>query len=161
MVSQKDPCKTESHAGNDFCILDPPGFIAPSAQDFILTDIDEQSLHTYAERLGVEYLGPAQFPGSFPLGPSSQYHLPHQYWPVTYLSEKAMRALLPENRSDVPTVLEVYVHQEAVIECRLSGKDKHFADVNVLGSDYFADNRLSLMADYVKKTCVVTDERIG
>ena len=49
------------------CIHDPPGYISPYLQDFLLTDITGQQLLNVAYLLEVEYLSPeTAFPGSFP-----------------------------------------------------------------------------------------------
>jgi hypothetical protein len=44
--------------------MDPPGYIKPSLQDLLLTDIDSKAI---AAAMELEYLGPASFPGSFPV----------------------------------------------------------------------------------------------
>ena len=61
--------------------------------------------------------------------------------PNTFLSDnKAMEALLVGNKPDgcnISTMMGVRIHTKQVIECHLSPHDKHFADVNVLGADFF------------------------
>ena len=52
------------------------------------------------------------------------------------------------------------IQQERVIECHLSPKDKHFADVNVLGADFLVENGLTLVCDYSQKLCQLTDKRL-
>jgi hypothetical protein len=47
-------------------IMDPPGYIKPVLQDFLLTDITAEKLQDIAYQLDVDYLGPAAFPGTFP-----------------------------------------------------------------------------------------------
>ena len=63
----KQSTTTES-SSSTYSIHDPPGYIKPSLQDMLFTDIDAEELLKIAERLGVDYLGPAaEFPGSFPV----------------------------------------------------------------------------------------------
>jgi hypothetical protein len=51
-----------------YSIHDPPGYIKPSLQEMLFTDITAEELLTIAKRLGVDYLGPApKFPASFPV----------------------------------------------------------------------------------------------
>lgn len=63
--STSSPTTSES---STYSIHDPPGYIKPSLQDIVLTDITAAELLVVAERLGVDYLGPAKtFPVSFPV----------------------------------------------------------------------------------------------
>lgn len=50
-----------------YSLMDPPGYIKPSLQDFLLTDIDSKKLRIIAASMELEYLGLASFPGSFPV----------------------------------------------------------------------------------------------
>jgi hypothetical protein len=68
--------------------------------------------------------------------------------PVSYLSEKAMEALIRKPGSNIVQVMDVMVHSDNVIACHLSPRDKHFADVNVLGMDFLSKNMLSLSMNY-------------
>ena len=54
--------------------------------------------------------------------------------PASYLSAKAMEALIGNPGSQLAQQLAVMIHTKKVIECHLSPRDKHFADVNVLGA---------------------------
>jgi hypothetical protein len=64
-TSTSSPTTSES---STYSIHDPPGYINPSLQDMLLTDITAEELLKIAERLGVDYLGPAtEFPSSFPV----------------------------------------------------------------------------------------------
>jgi hypothetical protein len=165
-------------------ILDPPGYIKPSLQDLLLTDITAEELLNIAESLGVEYLGKAEFPGTFPVNGSVEgmnkrlmvnlvckrqsrnptiainiIFLIDTGSPVSYLSEKAMQVLLSEN-VHIPESVKVCIHTERVIQCHRSPKDKHFANVNVLGTDFFVENGITLVGDYVHKLCQLTDKRL-
>ncbi|KAJ3315794.1 hypothetical protein HDV04_000001 [Boothiomyces sp. JEL0838] len=182
-MPEKNPSPTKSDISNS-SILDPPGYIKPSLQDLLLTDITAEELQNIAENLGVKYLGPAEFPGSFPVNGSvegankrlmvnlvckrqsrSQTNAINIVFlidtgsPVSYLSEIAIKTLIPEN-ANIPDSLKVCIQTERVIQCHLSPKDKHFADVNVLGADFLVENGITLISDYVQKLCQLTDKRL-
>jgi len=164
-------------------IHDPPGYIQPSLQDLILTDIHADELLSIATRLGVDYVGPAPtFPGSFPVeglvsGPNKRLmvsltcraegnnpkaintiFLINTGSPNTFLSAKAMEALVGKPRCNVGTIMGVRIHTKHVIECHLSPHDKHFADMNVLGANFLVENGLTLKANYSNKTCTLLFE---
>ena len=75
---------TLSGSSTSYSIHDPPGYINSSLQNFLLTDITAEELLSIANRLGVDYLGPApaaaaaaaaaadEFPCSFPK--SGKFH---------------------------------------------------------------------------------------
>ena len=155
----------------------------PSLQDMLLTDITAEELLKIAERLGVDYLGPAaEFPGSFPT--SGKIHgnnkrlmvslscrregknskainiifLIDTGSPNTFLSDKAMEALVGKPGCNIGTMMGVRIHTKKVIECHLSPHDKHFADVNVLGADFLVENGLTLKANYSNKICTLLVE---
>jgi hypothetical protein len=165
------PVTSESSSGS---IHDPPGYIKPSLQDLLLTDITADELLLVAQDLGVEYLSPASiFPASFPAD-GIIYGLNRRLMinlacrrqsrteqptvniifmvdtgsPVSYLSASAMEALIGNPGSHIPQHLVVKIHSEIVIRCNLSPPDKHFADVSVLGMDFLSKNHLSLSMDY-------------
>jgi hypothetical protein len=54
----QSPTTSESSTGS---IHDPPGYIKPSLQDMLLTDINAEELLVVAERLEVEYLSSAAY----------------------------------------------------------------------------------------------------
>jgi hypothetical protein len=169
-MSTSSPTTSESSI---FSIHDPPGYIKPSLQDMLLTDITADELFTVAEQLGVKHLSIAtDFPGVFPVvgeiyglnkrlmvnlvccrrAKSAQsiniVFLVDTGSPVSYLSEKAMEILVGKSANHIPQQLPVMVHSHKVITCYLSPRDKHFADVNVLGMDFLAKNMLSIAIDY-------------
>ncbi|KAJ3118965.1 hypothetical protein HDU96_005202 [Phlyctochytrium bullatum] len=141
-------------------------------------DITPDKVLLVAERLELEYLSPADiFPASFPVsgvihglnkrlminlvccrpGKSAQpinvVFLVNTTAPVTYLSERAMRALAGNSSSSVNQSLEVRIQSNTVIECQLSpSRDNRLKDLNVLGMDFMADNQLSLRLNYRTKT---------
>lgn len=179
-MTEKDPLPTKSNISS---ILDPPGYIKPSLQDLLLTDITAKELLNIAKRLGVEYLGKAEFPGVFPVNGSVEgvnkrlmvnlvckrqsrtspsinvVFLINTGSPVSYLSENAFKALLPPD-SNIPESLKVCIQTERVIQCHLSPQDKHFRDVNVLGADFLAEHDLSILTDYARKLCQLTDKQL-
>ena len=177
-TSTSSPTTCES---STYSIHDPPGYIKPSLQDLLLTDITAEELLTIAKRLGVDYLGPApKFPVSFPVegeiyGPNKRLmvnlacrrrrtniqainviFLIDTGSPASYLSAKAMEALIGNPGSHLPQQLPVMIHTKKVTECHLSPHDKHFADANVLGMDFLSDNMLSLSMDYDQKSFQLT-----
>jgi hypothetical protein len=161
-------------------IHDPPGYIKPSLQDMLLTDINSEELLKIAEILEVEYLGPAaEFPGSFPTAgfiygnnkrlmvslsccrekknskPINIIFLIDTGSPNTFLCEKAMEALVGLG-SNIGTTMTVMIHSTKVTTCHLSPHDKHFSDVNVLGMDFLSKNLLSLSMDYDSESFQLT-----
>jgi hypothetical protein len=181
MSASSSPTTSES---STYSIHDPPGYIKPSSQDMLLTDITAEELLNVAERLGVDYLGPAPTcPVSFPVegeiyGPNKRLmvnlacrrrrtntssfinviFLIDTGSPVSYLSAKAMEALIGNTESHLPQQLPVMIHSVKVIVCYLSPHDKHFADVNVLGADFLVENGLTLKANYSNKICTLLFE---
>jgi hypothetical protein len=62
---EQSPTTSESSTGS---IHDPPGYIKPSLQDMLFTDITAEELLIVAKALGVKYLSSAvSFPGCFPV----------------------------------------------------------------------------------------------
>ena len=166
-----------------FSIHDPPGFIKPSLQDMLLTDITAEELLKIAERLEVDYLGPAaEFPSSFPISgkihgnnkrlmvslscrregnnskPINIIFLIDTGSPNTFLSDKAMEALVGKSGCNIGSMMGVRIHTKKVIECHLSPHDKHFSNVNVLGADFLVENGLTLKANYSNKICTLLFE---
>ena len=162
--------KKQSPTSSDDSLHDPPGYIEPSHQDLLLTDITAENLLEIAKSLDVKYLGAAEFPGQFPatgnlvggnhrlminlvcrrrshkeMSAVNIVFLVDTGSPVSYLSKGAMEALTG-NCETVPRVLYVLVHNERdVIECHISPTGSHFEDVNVLGMDFVS--RCTLMVD--------------
>jgi hypothetical protein len=58
-TSTSSPTTSES---STYSIHDPPGYIKPSLQDMLLTDITSEELMKIAEILEVDYLGHSQVP---------------------------------------------------------------------------------------------------
>jgi 2-hydroxychromene-2-carboxylate isomerase len=180
---EKPWTSTSSRTSRTYSIHDPPGYIKPSLQDMLFTDIDAEELLKIAERLGVDYLGPAaEFPVSFPVegeiyGPNKRLmvnlacrrrrtntsainiiFLIDTGSPASYLSAKAMEALIGNTGSHLPQQLPVLIQSLKNIECHISPHDKHFADVNVLGADFLVKNGLTLKANYSSDICTLMVE---
>ena len=166
-----------------YSIHDPPGYIEPSLQDMLLTDITAEELLKIAERLGVDYLGPAaEFPCSFPKSgkihgnnkrlmvslsccrkkenskPINIIFLIDTSSPNTFLSDKAMEALAGKPGCNIGSTMDVSIQSLKNIECHISPHDKHFADVNVLGADFLVKNGLTLKANYSSDICTLMVE---
>jgi hypothetical protein len=179
-TSTSSPTTSES---STYSIHDPPGYIEPSLQDMLLTDITAEKLLSVAEVLGVGYLSPAaKFPGSFPVdgeiyGPNNRLminlfcrrrggntqpinviFLIDTGSPISYLSEKAINALIENPGSHLPEQLPVMIHSKEVMKCYLSPRDKHFADVNVLGMDFLIVNRLTFKVNCRTNICTLMAE---
>ena len=177
-TSTSSPSTSES---STYSIHDPPGYIKPSLQDILLTDITAEELLKIAEILEVDYLGPAaEFPGSFPTSgciygnnkrlmvslsccrekknskPINIIFLLDTGSPNTFLCEKAMETLVGNPGCNIGTTMTVMIHSDTVITCHLSPQNKHFSDVNVLGMDFLSKNLLSLSMNYKKETFQLT-----
>jgi hypothetical protein len=178
-MTEKDPSPTKYDISSS-SILDPPGYIKPSLQDLLLTDITAEELENIAKSFGVKYLGLGEFPGIFPINGSVEgvnrrlminlvckrhsrnptnainiIFLIDTGSPVSYLSENAFKHLLPED-TNIPDSLKCCIQTERVIQCHLSPKDKHFSDVNVLGMDFMSEHELSILVDYSSKSFELT-----
>ena len=179
MEKQSTSTSLPTSESSTYSIHDPPGYIKPSLQDMLLTDITAEELLKIAERLEVDYLGPAaEFPSSFPISgkihgnnkrlmvslscrregnnskPINIIFLIDTGSPNTFLSVKAMEALV--GKPGCGSTMDVMIHSDNVITCHLSPHDKHFADVNVLGMDFLSENLLSLSMNYKHKSFQLT-----
>ncbi|KAI3644706.1 hypothetical protein MP228_010870 [Amoeboaphelidium protococcarum] len=177
MEEQSTTTSLPTSDSNTYSIHDPPGYIKPSLQDMLLTDITAEELLSIAKRLGVDYLGPAaEFPCCFPTSgkihgnnkrlmvsltcrreennskPINVIFLINTASPNTFLCEKAMEALVGKPGCNIDPTIDVMICTKKVIVCHLSPHDKHFPDVNVLGMDFLSDNMRSLSIDYDKKS---------
>ncbi|ORY53038.1 hypothetical protein BCR33DRAFT_711428 [Rhizoclosmatium globosum] len=153
-------------------VHDDTRYIKPELQDFLLTDITSKELRNIAETMEVDYLGPATFPGTFPVVGIIKYQnhrlmvslvcrrrtskdapsvniifLIDTGSPVTYLGHEAMEALIGQD-SHVPQSLYVNIHSENVVQAHLSPNSSHFANVNVLGMDFLERNRVFPVPDW-------------
>ena len=177
--SNKIPSDKTSPSSSDKSwrsLIDPPGYIKPSLQDLLLTDIDTKVLREIARTMEVEYLGHASFPGSFPV--EGRIWVPNHRLmvnlvcrrqtksdsptrnivflidtgsPVTYLCQAAMESLIGKG-CNLPQTLFVEIHTEEVIQTHISPKESHFAEVNVLGMDFLCKNRVFPVPNWSKET---------
>ncbi|KAI9096246.1 hypothetical protein DFS34DRAFT_160611 [Phlyctochytrium arcticum] len=157
-------------------LMDPPGYIKPDLQDLLLTDITAKELRVIAEAMEVDYLGPAAFPGTFPAA-GEIWDPNHRLMvslvcrrrtakeaparnviflidtgsPSTYLCQAAMEAVIGKG-SHLPQSVRVEIQSEKAIMAHLSPKGSHFADVNVLGMDFLAKNRVFPILNWDKGT---------
>ena len=169
-ATRGDVTPAASSGHHKVLIIDPSGessWVDPNNMDIMLTDIDEEQLRVaVAEKLGVVYLSrvpadSARFPvrGAvygrmersmvslvvlrqatgmavcviFLVDTSSAY---------TYLSPAVYAAL--GYADSIPKATELKVHGIAAIVSP-SPVDSHFADVNVLGQDFFRDGGVDLV----------------
>ena len=154
-------------------IHDPVDYIPPDMQDLLLLDVNHNKLCSeIANILDVEYLGPANELTSFPMegalfGTNSRLminfscrkHSKARVYPFinviflvdtgspnSYLCTEAMLAILGKDRKvELPHVLTVDINQNQFFDFYLSPPDKHYKDVNVLGMDVLAREKLSIM----------------
>jgi hypothetical protein len=152
--------------------MDPPGYIKPDLQDFLLTDITCKEL---ADELEVDYLGPAAFPGTFPAignikglnhrlmvslvcrrrtkaSPFRQHHLFDRHRLSRFLHLPGSYGSADWER--LPPASSIVCHSENAVDAHLSPKDSHFTDVNVLGMDFLMDNKVFPRLDFVQKTFI-------
>jgi hypothetical protein len=157
-----------------FSIHDPPGYIKPSLQDLLLTDITADELEIIAKRLDVcrvlvtsgvisglfssfwrdSWIKQTALDQSLLLqirrqSKAHQHHLSRGHWLSVHLSDKAMEALTDSPGCDI---LDLMIQSDSVTVCRISPRDKHFSNVNVLGMDFLVKNRLSLSLDHHRET---------
>jgi hypothetical protein len=170
--------KKQSPTSSEDSLHDPPGYIEPSCQDLLLTDITAENLPDIArDNFEIDYLSAAQFPGQFPAKghlvgvnhrlminlvcrrPSGQevpalnvVFLIDTGSPVSYLSKRAVEALIGKRSEHFPRTFKVVIHNGLTTECNISPSGSHFEDVNVLGMDYLFNNRLWPVMDYVSGT---------
>ena len=163
---------------NKMTSLEPKDDIPPSLQEFLFLDIDHDKLLKLAAEWDVEYLKEASlFPSTFPASKvimGANHHLMVSLVcrrssknpvtpiniiflvvtgsPQTYLSAAAYEALIcPDKKSIIPETMLVQIQVEEVVSTCISPKDSHFADVNILGMDFLAKHRLSIMTDFEQK----------
>ena len=147
--------------------------------------IDVTTLTQYARTLGVTYLGPSRtFPGKFPVtgfiwgqrrimlvnmivrsedcgcadydndsGPINVVFLIDTACPFTFLSKNVMETLVPDQPAS--SKLALHIQSNKLISCHLSPPRSQFADVNVLGCDFFDVNNLSLIANFRQNSVLI------
>ena len=167
--------------------MDAPGYIAPEAQNFDLSDITKDIINYVARESNTVHLAPYQYNPAFPAegeiyglnkrllinlaikyrpfqqpAPLDHYLnvicLINTASPYSYLSGETIKALVGCETS--PSVINAFVHSNWVIECHQSPSTSKFANVNVLGMDFLSKNKLSIFINYCdnKFTLVKTQQ---
>mmetsp|Transcript_32390 Transcript_32390/g.52400 ORF Transcript_32390/g.52400 Transcript_32390/m.52400 type:complete len:187 (-) Transcript_32390:312-872(-) len=155
---------------------EPVDYIKPSSQDFLLLDVDYETLMKIALEMDVGYLKEASlFPAVFPVSgiiyganhrlminlvcqrvsrsssarPINVIFLVDTGAPSTHLCAAAYAALIgPCTDAVVPESMRVRIQVEDAIQTFISTKNSHFSDVNVLGMDFISTHRLSIINDF-------------
>jgi hypothetical protein len=171
-----DGSAQKSHFSGEYLVMDDPGYISPSGQDLLLTDVKKEILSTrIAPELGVRYLSvseseDASFPVTgilFGLNRRLMVNLlvrrkeSHKFLnilflvntgsPVSYLCDEAISALIG-NENALPKLINVFVQGNQVLECHLSPQGGRFHDVNVIGMDFLAAHNLTIQICYKRRT---------
>ena len=76
--------------------------------------------------------------------------------PSTFLSETAIRTLVPDDETAIPPQVRMHIHSDKAICCRVYPNQSMFTDMNILGNDFFEINRLSLVANFDKNSLLIT-----
>lgn len=151
-------------------------FVRPCEYDVLLNDITEDDLHLIAEMDGMSYLGmsPITMP-EFPvdgtiIGGHKRFMVnllvrrrrAREYRnvvfmvdtgsPYTFLSRSAMEAVTGSGADNLPAALKLEIHGNQSMVCYMSPPDKHFADINLLGTDFLELNGAQIHVDWAQRT---------
>jgi hypothetical protein len=150
--------------------MEAAGYIDPQALDLLLTDVKEDNMRTIARNLGTSYLADASSTPTYPIIGElyGEYNravvnlvvsmrkrakdvifIVDTGSPFTYLSAATLHAL--GCRNIFPGTVTVEVHGR-LLNVHLSPSTSHFADVNVLGTDFMFATEARLLVDYGKMT---------
>lgn len=166
-------------------VIDAVRFTRPYDFDVLLNDIHESDLHLIAQMNGLAYLNVSDEPmPTYPVegmivgghrrlmvnlmvrarrSAGNPYRnvvfLIDTGSPYTFLSRTAMEALIGEGTShdDVPAAMRLEVHGSPSMICYTSPRDKHFADINLLGTDFLEMKGIQLQMDWAQKTFQLYD----
>ena len=164
---------------SDVMIIDSVRFMKPSDFDVLLSDITETDLFLIAEMEGAPYLNISVQRPKFPvegmlMGTNRRYmvnllarrkhsrdfknvvFMVDTGSPYTFLSKTAMAAMVGSN-ANIPPILKLEIQGDNAIVCHLSPPDKHFADVNLLGTDYLEMKGINLITDWPRRTFALHD----
>ena len=167
---------TANHAlTSHVMIVDVVKFTRPSDFDVLLHDIQESDLHLIAQMEGASYLNRSSdtAPG-FPVEGmimggckrlmvnllvrmrKSEFYTNVVFMvdtgsPYTFLSFAAIDALMGR-QGNVPAALKLDIHGAHSMVCYMSPRDKHFSDVNLLGTDFLEMNTMQIFMDWKLKT---------
>ena len=163
--------------------MDSVKFLRPDDFDVLLTDMAESDLHLMAQLEGVGYLNVSRAEPSFPvegliMGAHRRFMInllvrqramaySNDYRnvifmidtgsPYTFLSTSAMSAIVGSDKN-VPSMMRLDIHGNQSLVCYLSPPNKHFADINLLGTDFLEMKRAQLDVDWPQKTFQMNSE---
>lgn len=153
-------------------ILENTSFIPPQLEDIMLTDVSEKDVReSIAQQLGIIYLATEQKIPTWPVegivyGTNKRLFINLLVkWkendeaqnviflvdtgsPSTYLSLNAMKSILPPKPENIPEIIRGYIHNKLHININLSPQQSHFADINVIGTDFMYDHDLDLQVQW-------------
>lgn len=89
-------------------------------------------------------------------GPYNIVFLVDPACPSTFLSETAIRTLLPNDETAIPSRVKMHIHSNKPVSCRVYPNQSQFTDMNILGNDFFEINRLCLVANFDKNSLLIT-----
>lgn len=156
-------------------IVDAVKFTRPSDFDVLLNDIHESDLHLIAQMDGVSYLNVSN--NATPVFPvegmimgghkrlmvnllvrvrrtgvyRNVVFMIDTGSPYTFLSHTAIGALVGE-QGNIPSALRLDIHGTLSMVCYMSPRDKHFSDLNLLGTDFLETNTIQMHMDWKEKT---------
>jgi len=163
-------------------VIESVKFLRPDDFDVLLTDMAGSDLYLMAQLEGVSYLNVSTIEPVFPvegliMGPHRRFMInllvrrrasvDLQYRnvvfmvdtgsPYTFLSTAAMSALVGAG-NNVPSMMRLEIHGNQSLVCHLSPPDKHFAEINLLGTDWLEMKRVQLDVDWIQKSFVMKSE---
>jgi hypothetical protein len=160
---------------NPALVIDTVRFVRPCQYDVLLNDITEDELRLIAQMDGVSYLGPSNTVPEFPVegtivGGNKRFMVnllvrrrrASEYMnvvfmvdtgsPYTFLSRSAMEAVTGPGADNLPAALRLEIHGNQSMVCYMSPPDKHFADINLLGTDFLELNGAQIHVDWAQRT---------
>ena len=161
-------------------VIDAFKFTRPYDFDVLLNDIHESDLHLIAQLDGVSYLNvSAETVPHFPvegmimgghkrlmvnllvrLRKANHYRnivfMMDTGSPYTFLSYSAMEALVG-SAHNIPAALRLEIHGTQSMVCYMSPEDKHFADINLLGTDFLEMKGIQMQMDWRQRTFQLYD----
>ena len=166
-----------SMAYSSVLVIDAVKFTRPYEYDVLLNDIHESDLHLIAQMDGVAYLNTSS--DTTPLFPvegviigghkrlmvnllvrlrKTYHHYRNIVFmvdtgsPYTFLSHIALEALIGSDSRNIPAAVRLEIHGTQSMVCYMSPRDKHFADINLLGTDFLEMKGIQMQMDWKQKT---------
>jgi len=163
-------------------VIDSVKFVRPDDFDVLLKDMTESDLHQMGQLEGVGYLNVSSAKPSFPaegliMGAHRRFmvnllvrrrsgsdyrnviFMVDTGSPYTFLSAAAMSAMMVDGPGkNVPVMMRLEIHGDQSIVCYLSPPDKHFAEINLLGTDFLETKRVQLDIDWLQKSFLMNRE---